>query len=156
MELGKQAAYLKGLAEGMELANKETAEAKILVKVIDMLEQLSDSVEELSVFSDEITELVDNIDEDLGDVEAILYDDSDYEEEDDYDEDDADYTYVDEDEDDDEADEEDFDESEQDYEYEVTCPSCQNTVILPESIIMEGQSKCPNCGELLEFDLSEE
>lgn len=153
MELGKQAAYLKGLAEGMELANKETAEAKILVKVIDMLEQLSDSVEELSVFSDEITELVDNIDEDLGDVEAILYDDSDYAEEDE--EDDTDYTYVDED-DEDEADEQDFDESDEDYEYEVTCPSCQNTVILPESIIMEGQSKCPNCGELLEFDLSEE
>lgn len=150
MELSKQAAYLKGLAEGMELAKKDTAEAKVLVKVVELLGELSDSVEELSVFSDEITELVDSIDEDLGDVESIIYDVDD-EDEDYVPEYDGEYEEV-----EDEASEEDFDESEQDYEYEVTCPSCQNTVILPESIIMEGKTNCPNCGELLEFDLSEE
>ena len=153
MELTNKAAYLKGLADGMNLAEKDTAEAKVLVKVLELLEELCDSVEELEIFSDEVTELVDTIDEDLGDVESIIYD-VDPDEDDDEDEDDE---YVDlYDEDEDEADESDFDESEQDYEYEVTCPSCNNTVILPESIIMEGQSNCPNCGELLEFDLSEE
>jgi ribosomal protein S27AE len=152
MELSKQAAYLKGLAEGMRLAEKGTDEAKILMKVIDMLESISDSVEELNTFSNEITELVDIIDEDLGDVESIIYDVED-DEEDDFDTDDD---FDDEDEDEDLADESDFDEEDQEYEYEVTCPKCSNTVILPESIVMEGKTNCPNCGELLEFDLSEE
>lgn len=149
MELIKQAAYLKGLAEGMKLNEKGTDEAKILVKVIEMLENMSDSIEELNVFADEITELVDTIDEDLGDIEAIVYDIDEDEEEDD------DIVDFSDDEDDDEADESDFEEDEE-YEYEVTCPNCENTVILPESIVLADKAKCPNCGSLLELTLEEE
>ena len=47
------------------------------------------------------------------------------------------------------------DDDEEECYYEVTCPSCNETVCLSESIIGDGQIECPNCGELLEFDLDD-
>ena len=47
------------------------------------------------------------------------------------------------------------DDDEEECYYEVTCPSCNETVCLSESIIEDGQIECPNCGELLEFDLDD-
>ena len=40
--------------------------------------------------------------------------------------------------------------------YEVTCPTCGDTICLNEQMIEEGSMNCPNCGELLEFDLEDE
>lgn len=40
--------------------------------------------------------------------------------------------------------------------YEVTCPSCEHTVCIDEDMLDEGELACPNCGELLEFDLGGE
>lgn len=37
--------------------------------------------------------------------------------------------------------------------YEVTCPSCSETTCIDEDMLDEGEIYCPNCGELLEFDL---
>ena len=61
-----------------------------------------------------------------------------------------------EDEADDELDEDDFeDEEEEDGEemYEIECPACHETIYLQESVILEGEVDCPNCGEPLEFDI---
>ena len=40
-------------------------------------------------------------------------------------------------------------------EYEVTCDSCGETIFVDESVLLEGSIECPNCGELLKFDLDE-
>ena len=37
--------------------------------------------------------------------------------------------------------------------YEITCPTCGNTIYIDESMLDEGEMKCPNCGQELEFDL---
>ncbi len=42
-----------------------------------------------------------------------------------------------------------------DFIYEVTCPTCKETICLSEDVLLDGQTKCPNCGEELEFDFDE-
>lgn len=57
---------------------------------------------------------------------------------------------------DDDAQEDDFeDDEEEDGEemYEIECPACHETIYLQESVILEGEVDCPNCGEPLEFDI---
>ena len=39
--------------------------------------------------------------------------------------------------------------------YEITCPKCENSIVVGFDVIAEGEILCPNCGEQLEFDLSE-
>ena len=58
------------------------------------------------------------------------------------------------DDDDEDDDEELFDDD--DELYEVTCPTCHDTICLNEAMIEDGSITCPNCGELLEFDLDDE
>ena len=48
-----------------------------------------------------------------------------------------------------EFDDEDFDD---DY-YDVECPSCGETICVDAGILEEGQINCPNCDELLEFEI---
>mgnify|MGYP001525487651 CR=1 FL=1 len=33
--------------------------------------------------------------------------------------------------------------------YEVTCPDCGTTAVFEEEELLEGEPKCPNCGEPL-------
>ena len=63
----------------------------------------------------------------------------------DFDDDDEDWD--DEDEDDDEDDEEEL--------YQLTCPTCQEEIVVDEDILAKGGMKCPACGEELDFDLSQ-
>ena len=51
-------------------------------------------------------------------------------------------------------DDEEYDDDD-DLEYEVTCEACGETVFVDERALLEGSIECPNCGELLEFDLDE-
>ena len=85
MTTTEKVAYLKGLAEGMELAN-DTKEGKILAALIDVLNDMALDMEDLG---EELTELgaqVDEIDEDLADVEDLLYEDEEDEDFEDYEE----------------------------------------------------------------------
>ena len=66
--LYEEVAYLKGLAEGLEIS-KETKEGKIIHKIIDVLESFADSIVELDEEQCDLAEYVESIDEDL------LYDD---------------------------------------------------------------------------------
>ena len=87
---------------------------------------------------DDIALTVSNLDDDYGDlsdqVEAIDNDLHDLEE---------DFYY------------DDCDKCDDDFTYEVTCPSCNETICLSEDVLLDGQMKCPNCGENLEFDFDE-
>ena len=40
--------------------------------------------------------------------------------------------------------------------YEVTCPACGKTAVFEEDELLDGAPKCPNCGEPLDFEVTEE
>ena len=40
--------------------------------------------------------------------------------------------------------------------YEVTCPECGTTTVFEEDELLDGAPKCPNCGEPLDFEVTEE
>ena len=99
-------------------------------------EDMSLTISDLESQIDELSEQVETIDEDLGSLEEDFYDL------------------------DDECgcgceDEEDDDYLDGDL-YEVCCPTCGDTVCIDSDMLEEGQTTCPNCGELLEFDLEED
>ena len=130
MTITEKAAYLKGLAEGLDL-DKTTKEGKLIDALLDMVAALADKVDELEGDIAELTEYVEELDEDLGDVEELLYDDED-----------EDGEYCDGDcEGCDGCDDYDMDET-----FEVECPKCNETICFDESIDPENLI-CPACGE---------
>ena len=124
MTVTEKAAYVKGLAEGLNL-DESKPETKLINAMLDVIDDLALSVADLEDELAIVSEQVDAVDEDLGDLEEYVYDDCCC---DDYD---GDY--------DDEM-------------YEVECPSCHETVAFDEASLIEGFAECPNCGEKLEFD----
>ena len=130
MEIMEKVAYLKGLAEGMEL-DVEKKEGKLLAAIIDLLEDIALELEDLWDGEEELYEGLDAVSDDLEDVEDLIFE---------------------EDEDEEEYDEEDFDDDEDCY--ATTCPTCEEEIFFDESILEDGEVICPNCGEKLEFDLT--
>ena len=129
MGISEKVAYLKVLAEGLKL-DEETKEGKLIAGIIDVLDAMA---EEFADVESEIIDLEDGLDavsEDLSDVEETLYFALD-EDEDDEDEDDDDELFV------------------------TTCPCCEEEVVFDEDVLADGEVVCPNCGERLEFDLSD-
>lgn len=127
MEISEKVAYLKGLAEGLKL-DEETKEGKLIAAIIDVLDAMA---EEFSDVESEIVDLEDGLDavsDDLSDVEETLY-----------------FALDDDDEEDDDDDEL----------FVTTCPCCEEEVVFDESVLEDGEVICPNCGERLEFDLSD-
>ncbi|MDD5930920.1 MAG: hypothetical protein PUC45_00435 [Oscillospiraceae bacterium] len=134
MEINEKVAYLKGLAEGMELDTGKK-EGKLLAAIIDVLEDISLELLDLQDQSDELMDGLDAVSDDLEDVEDVVFGEDD-------EDDDEDSEYY----------EDDLDEDEDCY--ATTCPTCEETIYFDESVLEEGEVICPNCGEKLEFDLS--
>lgn len=145
MTITERVAYLKGLAEGMNL-DKTTNEGKLFAAIMDTLEDLALAMEDAE-------ERMDVLDADLADVEEIVYD----EEDDDY------FDF------DDECtgncdgctgcDDYDVDEG---GVYEFECPNCHETVFFDESIFEDDDDdfelECPACGAKLDsvFEAADE
>lgn len=88
--LYQKVSYLQGLAEGLGI-DEETKEGKLLLHIIDVLEDFTDVIDEIIEDHQDLEEYVEFIDEDLTDVEDELYDfddDEDYYPYEDYDEED--------------------------------------------------------------------
>lgn len=163
MTITEKTAYLKGLLEGMEI-DQSTKEGKLLAAIVETLDDIALSVadldDEVGAINDEmdmLEEAVDAMDEALDDVEDAL--DAIDEDLDDMDEE-LDEVFgvldLEEDEDDeDEEDEDDGEELEDEDLYQLTCPTCEEEIIVDEDVLAKGSMKCPACGEDLEFDLSE-
>ena len=66
--LYEEVAYLKGLAEGLEIS-KETKEGKIIHKIVEVLESFADAIVDLEEEQADLIEYVESIDEDLADME---------------------------------------------------------------------------------------
>ncbi|MBQ6985506.1 MAG: TFIIB-type zinc ribbon-containing protein [Oscillibacter sp.] len=76
MSIGEQVAYLKGLAEGMELG-KDKKEGKLLSEIIDILGGVADELEALREEQEALSETLDAVSDDLADMEGMFSDDED-------------------------------------------------------------------------------
>ena len=131
MEITEKVAYLKGLAEGMEL-DTEKKEGKLLAAIIDVLDDIALEIADMKADQEELYDGLDAVSDDLEDVEDAVSGEDDEDE-------DAYY-------------EDDLDEDEDCY--ATTCPTCEETIYFDESVLEDGEVICPNCGEKLEFDLN--
>ncbi len=139
MTVIEKVAYLKGLAEGLNL-NAEKAETKMFNAIIDVLEDVAETTTDIDDTVDIMAQQLDEVDEDLGSLEELIYGECDCLDDDcccgdDYD--DCDCGCCD---------------DEMEY-YEVECPACHETICVDEGILDEGATTCPNCGEKLEFEI---
>ena len=133
MEISEKVAYLKGLAEGLNL-DTDSKEGQLIAAIIDVLDDMAEKFAEID---DELCDVEDGLDavsDDLSDVEETLY------------------FALDDDEDEDEDEDEDDEEEEC---FVTTCPECEEEVYFDESVLEDGEVVCPNCGAKLEFDLSD-
>ena len=130
MTISEKVAYLKGLAEGLNIDTDKSKEGKLINVMIDILDEIALSIEDLEENSMALGEEIDVLSDDLADVEDIVFDD----------------------EDEDEDDEEEFD----DDWFEVECPSCDEVLVVDEDALEEGYIKCPNCGTEYSLDLTDD
>lgn len=126
MTISEKVAYLKGLAEGLNIDTEQSKESKLISLMTDILQDVALELEDLQTEQAELGEEIDAVSDDLSDVESILYED---------DEDD------------------DFDEDEEDC-YASVCPSCGDEIYFDDSVLESGEVVCPGCGTKLNFDLS--
>lgn len=133
----EKAAYLKGLADGMNLDESKN-ETKLFNAIIDAIsviaaedDKTNEEIELIKASLDETDEHVDAVDEDLADLEEYVYDDEC-----------GCCTGCDEDDDD---------------LYEVTCPECGEVFNFYASQLDDEPITCPNCGYVIdEIELSDE
>ena len=145
--LTEKAAYLKGLMDGLEI-DGSTKEGKVLLALIDVVNEICETVDTIDADVDDIVEFCDTIDQDLSDVEDAVFGD-----------DDCDCCDCDDCDCDCDCDDDcdcDCCCDEDDCVYEVECPTCGDTIELNDLMLEDGSIVCPNCGELLEFDFDEE
>ena len=82
MTLNERAAYIKGLADGMEL-DASTKEGKIINALIELVSDMADEIAELDERIDTVHAYCEELDEDLGQVEEDFYVDDDEEDDED-------------------------------------------------------------------------
>ena len=143
MTLSERAAYIQGLADGLEI-DESTKEGKLLVAILDIIGDITDAIDEIDEDLEYLNDYVEELDEDLGAVEEFLYDDEGCSCESDCDcgcQDGEECTCG------CGCGDEDF--------FEVECPSCGETICFDGSIDPEELS-CPACGEKFECIISEE
>lgn len=133
METTESLGYLKGLIEGLDLdSNKK--DAKVFNAIIDVLSNLVEDIDDVTEGMELLAEQVDAVDEDLAELEEFVYDD------------DCDCDCCDCCDDDCDCEEGDF---------EVECPLCGTEFEVDEDTVLGGTIPCPNCGEMLEFEIEE-
>lgn len=85
MTISEKVAYLKGLAEGLNLDVEKSKEGKLISVMIGILEEVGLSIEDLEENSLALGEEIDALSDDLADVESVVYEEEDDEDsEDDY------------------------------------------------------------------------
>jgi DNA-directed RNA polymerase subunit RPC12/RpoP len=145
--LKERVAYLKGLAEGMQISDS-TNEGKLLKAIIDVLGDVALSVNDVEEVQEQLSEQVDEIDEDLGEIEELIFD-GDYEDEEE--DEGADDEGADNESEDDESEDEDDEECSMS---EFECPHCGEKVDIKGALIDRDKNiiKCPHCGGDIEIE----
>jgi hypothetical protein len=97
---------------------------------VDILDELAMSVTDLEDAMDIFSEQLDAVDEDLDELESFVYEELD----------DCDCDC-------------DCDCDDEEEYYDVECPSCGEVICVDRDILEEGSINCPQCNELLEFEV---
>ena len=82
MTISEKVAYLKGLAEGLNLDTEKSKEGKLISVMIGILEEVGLSIEDLEENALALGEEIDVLSDDLSDVESVVYDEEEDEAED--------------------------------------------------------------------------
>lgn len=120
----EKVAYLRGVADGMDLGNDDKY-AKLFHLIVETLDEMADTIDENEEAIIDMDECIDDMCDEISDIDECL-----------------DALIDDEDEDDDDEDEDDDDF------IEIECPHCGETVYFDKSML-EGDEPliCPNCNE---------
>ncbi|MBU5434199.1 CD1247 N-terminal domain-containing protein [Pseudoflavonifractor sp. MSJ-37] len=132
MTISEKVAYLKGLAEGLDIDVEKSKEGKLISVMIGILEEIGMSIEDLEENNVALGEEIDAISDDLSDVEKVVFDEDD--------EDECGCGCEDED--------DDF--------FEVECPNCGEQLVIDEDVLEAGTIQCPSCKQKFALDLSDE
>jgi DNA-directed RNA polymerase subunit RPC12/RpoP len=73
--LKEKVAYLKGLAEGMQL-NESTNESRLIKAIIEVLNDFAIVVDNMEEIQEQMSDQIDSIDEDLAEIEGIMFDEA--------------------------------------------------------------------------------
>lgn len=73
MTISEKVAYLKGLAEGLNLDTEKSKEGKLISVMIGILEEIGLSLEDLEETADALGEEIDTVSDDLSDVEEVVF-----------------------------------------------------------------------------------
>ena len=135
MGITENAAYLKGLAEGLKV-DESTNEGKLIVKMLELIGEMADKIDMLESANDELYTYMEGMAEDLVNLENDFYGEDECECED--------YSDLNED------DEDDFDEdfSNEEY-YEIECPTCGEKICFTEDFDLDN-FLCPACGNKID------
>jgi hypothetical protein len=125
--LKERVAYLKGLAEGMQISDA-TNEGKLLKAIIEVLDDVALAVDDIEEVQEQLSEQIDNMDEDLAEIEAEIFDE-------DYD------------------DTEDAEEAET-IDGEFECPHCGEIINIEAASFNDEKDsiKCPHCHKDIEIE----
>lgn len=127
MKLVENAAYLKGLMEGLGL-DDSTKEGKVLLAMNELIAEMAAVITAMDDDVDQLYDDVDTIAEELEALEEDLYEDED------------------------EDSEEDEDDDEGEYDYEITCTKCGAVNLADEDVMFSGEDLyCAACNEVLDF-----
>ena len=74
MTISEKVAYLKGLAEGLNLDTEKSKEGKLISVMIGILEEVGLSIEDLEENALALGEEIDVLSDDLADVESVVFD----------------------------------------------------------------------------------
>ena len=74
MTISEKVAYLKGLAEGLNLDVDKSKEGKLISVMIGILEEIGLSIEDLEENALALGEEIDVLSDDLADVESVVFD----------------------------------------------------------------------------------
>ena len=113
MTISEKVAYLKGLAEGLDLDTTKSKEGKLISVMIGILEELAMSVEDLEENALNLGEEIDVLSDDLADVEEVVFDED--------------------------EDSEDYD----DDWFEVECPTCGADILVDDDALVTARWSAP-------------
>lgn len=72
MNLSEKAAYIKGLAEGLDL-EADKKETRVIKEMLELLGEMASDVEDIGADLTDLYDAVEEIDQDLGEVEEELF-----------------------------------------------------------------------------------
>ena len=127
MTISEKVAYLKGLAEGLDLDTTKSKEGKLISVMIGIMEELAMSVEDLEENALNLGEEIDVLSDDLSDVEEVVFDEED----------------------------DDLEDYDDDW-FEVECPTCGADILVDDDALVDGEVECPSCGTRYAMELTDD